>query len=221
MKNISIVILLFLSFQSFGQIKKHSIKTGIQIGGTSHLGASGLGYHVQYDYNISDRFSAGIGFGQLHGKTTRRGTSSGSAGGVLWNNTYEIHSTEGYNYVEINGLYAYSKRWDFMELKFGGGITFLSNWLNYNKNLTILRGEIISSEETRRLDNVAMLNVVLDNNFKLTDQLFVNCKFIFRKAINDQEPLVIETFYGGFGRDISTSEVDMLGAIVIGLGYRF
>ncbi|MFK7771364.1 MAG: hypothetical protein AB8F94_04460 [Saprospiraceae bacterium] len=221
MKNISIVIFLFLSIQSFGQITKHSIKTGFQIGGTSHLGASGLGYHVQYDYEISDRFSAGIGFGQLHGKVTQRGASAGISGGVTWNTTYEIHSTEGYNYVEINGLYAYSKRWNFMELKFGGGVTFLSNWINYNKDVTILRGEIISSEETRRLDNVAMLNVVLDNNFNLTDRLFINGKFIFRKVINDQKPLLIETFYEGTGRGGSTSEVDMLGAVVIGLGYRF
>jgi len=221
MKNISILIFLFLSVQSFGQTKKHSIKTGIQIGGTSHLGVSGLGYHVQYDYDFSDRFSAGIGFGQLHGEATQGGTSSGNAGGVIWNNSYETHSTEGYNYIELNGLYSYSNRFDFMDLKIGGGVTLLSNWLNYNKDLTIFRGEIISAEETRRIDNVAMVNIVLDNNFKLTDQLFINWKFIFRKTINDQEPLVIETFHDGFGRGSSTSEVNILGAVVIGLGYRF
>ncbi|MFK8006026.1 MAG: hypothetical protein AB8H03_06630 [Saprospiraceae bacterium] len=221
MKNISIVIFLFLSIQSFGQINKHSLKTGIQLGGTSHLGAPGLGYHVQYDYDFSDRYSGGIGFGQLYGEATQRGNSRGNAGGVSWNNSYEIHSSEGHNYIEINGLYTYFNRLDFMELKFGGGVTFLSNWLNYNKDVTILRGEIISAEETRQRDNVAMLNVVLDNNFKLTDRLFVNCQFIFRKVINDQEPLVITTFYEGSGRGASTSEVDILGAMIIGLGYRF
>ena len=221
MKNISLVIFLFLSLQSFGQTEKHSLKTGIQLGGTSHLGASGLGCHVQYDYEFFNRFSGGIGFGQLHGISTQQGTSSGTSGGVSWNNSYEINSSEGHNYIELIGLYNYTPRLDFMDLKIGGGVTFLSNWLNYNKDLTIFRGEIISAEETRQRDNVAMLNVVLDNNFNLTDRLFINCQFIFRKVINDQEPLVIETFYNGTGRGASTSEVDILGAMVIGLGYCF
>lgn len=221
MKNISILIFLFLSIQSFGQIKKHSIKTGIQLGGTTHLGAPGTGYHVKYEYNFSDKYSLGISFGQLHGKSIQRGRSRGTAGSFTWDNSYEIYSTEGYNYIEMNGMYTYFDRFEFMKLKFGGGITFLSNWLNYNKDLTLFRGEIISAEETRHRDDVAMLNVVLDNNFILTDQLFINCQFIFRKVINDQEPLVIETFYAGSGRGASTSVVDVLGAVVVGLGYRF
>ena len=65
MKNICFLILLFFSLQSFGQTKKHTIKLGIQMGGTSHLGASGLGYHGQYDYVIFDRLSASIGIGQI------------------------------------------------------------------------------------------------------------------------------------------------------------
>lgn len=221
MKNISLIIFLFLSIQSFGQIDKHSINIGFHAGGTSHLGASGLGYHVQYNYDLSDRLSGGIGFGQLHGSANQGGRSRGTSGGVSWDNSYETSSSEGHNYIEIVGLYNYTPRFEFMDLKIGGGITFLSNWLNYNKDLTILRGEIISAEETRKRDNVAMVNLVLDNNFNLTDRLFVNCKFIFRKAINEQERLEITTFFNGSGTITSTSQIDILGAMVIGVGYRF
>ena len=221
MKNICILFFLFLTLQSFSQTEKHSLKLDFLMGGTSHLGASGLGYHAQYDYHFFDRYSASVSFGQLNGKTTSQGRSRGNAGMTSWDNSYEIHSSEGYNYVEITGLYSYSKRWRIIDLKIGGGVTFLSNWLNYDKDVDIVRGIIVSGEKARQRDNVMMLNVVLDNDFRLTDQLFINWKFIFRKVINDQEPLNIVTTSGGLGRSISTSEIDMLGAMVIGLGYRF
>lgn len=221
MKNICLFFFLFISFQLLAQENNNSFKLGIQMGNTSHIGASGLGYHAQYDRAVADRFSVGIGFGQLYGSVTRQGTSSGTAGGVYWSETYEIYSSEGANYAEINGLYSYSKWRNFIDLKIGGGVTFLSNWLNYDKDVTILRGVIISAEETRHRDDAVMLNVVLDNDFKLNDRLFINWKFIFRKVINDQESLEIKTFYGGSGRGTSRSEVDSLIAMVIGLGYRF
>ncbi len=221
MKNICFLIFLFLSLQSFSQTEKHSLKVGFLTGGTTHLGASGLGYHAQYDYHIFDKYSVSFSFGQLHGKDTRQGRSRGNTGTISWDNSYELHSTEGYNFVEITGLYSYTERWRMIDLKVGGGITFLSNWLNYDKDVDILRGVIVAGEKARRRDNVSMIHVVLDNDFKLTDQLFINWKFIFRKAINDQEPFEIVTTYGGTGTITSTSEVDILGAMVIGLGYRF
>lgn len=221
MKNICLAIFLFFAVQSFSQFEKNSLKLGFLTGGTSHLGASGLGYHAQYDYHIFDRYSASISFGQLHGNATRQGRSRGNAGGISWDNSYELQSTEGYNYAEITGLYSYTERWRKIDLKVGGGVTFLSNWLNYDKDVDVVQGIVVSGEKSRRRDNVSMVNLVLDNDFKLTDQLFINWKLIFRKAINDQEPLEIVTTYGGTGTGTSTSEVDILGAMVVGLGYRF
>lgn len=221
MKNIYFLIFLFFSLQSFSQTEKHSLKVGFLIGGTAHLGASDFGYHAQYDYHIFDRYSASLSFGQLHGKATRQGRSQGNAGNVSWDNSYELQSTEGYNFVEITGLYSYTGRWRRVDMKVGGGITFLSNWLNYDKDVDIVQGIVVSGEKTRRRDNLSMINVVFDNDFKLNDQLFINWKLTFRKAINDQDPLEIVTTYGGTGTGISTSEIDVLGAMVIGLGYRF
>lgn len=221
MKNICLLTFIFLSLQSFSQTEKHSLKLGLLMGGTAHLGASGLGYQAQYDYQIFDSYSASVSFGQLHGNTTSQGRSKGNSGTTSWDNSYELHSSEGYNYIELTGLYSYAKRWQKVDLKFGGGVTFLSNWLNYDKDVDIVRGIIVSGEKARRIDNVAMMNLVLDNDFKLTDQLFINWKLIFRKAITDQEPLEIVTTYGGLGSGTSISKVEILGAMVIGLGYRF
>ena len=221
MKNVCFLIFLFLSLQSFSQTEKHSLKVGFLTGGTAHLGASGMGYHAQYDYHIFEKYSASISFGQLYGKSKQQGSSRGTAGGISWDNSYELHSTEGYNYAEITGLYSYTQRWRKVDFKVGGGVTFLSNWLNYDKDVDIVQGIVVSGEKARRRDNVSMINVVLDNDFKLNDQLFINWRLIFRKAINDQEPLEIVTTYGGFGSGTSTSEIDILGAMVIGLGYRF
>lgn len=221
MKKNFLPIFLFFAIQSFSQSERNSLKLGFLIGGTSYLGASGLGYHAQYNYQLFDQYSASIGFGQLSGKTTSYGRSRGNSGTTSWDNSYELHSSEGYNYVEVIGLYSYAQRWERVDLKLGGGITFLFNWLNYDKDVDIVRGIVVGGEKTRRRDNVSMVNLVLDNDFKLTDQLFINWKLIFRKVINDQDPLEMVRTYGGTGTVTSTSAVDILGAMSIGLGYRF
>jgi len=221
MKKIILFFFLLLSFQSFSQEKKHTLKVGFQMGNTAHLGASAYGYHVAYDYVLFDRYSVSIGYGQLHGDDTQTGSSKGTIGGVAWDNSYELYSSEGYNYIELNALYAYVNNWNFLNLKLGGGITFLSNGYNYNKNVEIARGIVVNKDETRHVENLSMINFVLDNDFKLTDDFFINWKLIVRRPINEQKPLDTTTTFGGGVFSGSTSQIDFLGAMVIGVGYRF
>lgn len=228
MKKLLYITLLFLSFQahsqiqSYYQIQNHSFQLGFLMGGTAHLGASGWGYHANYTYQFSPLFSASAGFGQLHGKTTEGGRSRGSIGGTTtWDNSYQLESTEGYNFVEFNAFYSYANIRDLIDLKVGTGVTLLSNWLNYNKDVDIVRGIIVSGEKARRRDNLGFVNLMLDTDFRLNDQLFVNWKLILRKTIYEQEPFTIVQTFGGTGTATTTSRIDVLGAMVIGLGYRF
>ena len=117
MKNISLLFFLIISIPSFAQVKNNSIKVGYQIGSSVHLGASAQGYHAEYDYSFFDKFSAGVGFGQYYGSATHGGNSKGTSGGVSWDNSYEILSSEGSNYIETNLNYSYFRKLDFIDLK--------------------------------------------------------------------------------------------------------
>lgn len=228
MKYILLIFISLVFYSTNAQSGNNKIKFGTQGALTPHLYTSARGYHGEYEYSLDDRYSLTIGLGQVVGKDQSRHGLTGSRNGVPFDNSFFVESREGVNYIDFNILYRLFKRFERNQLKLGTGITLESIWVEYHKNINVVAGVITNSELDRHVVNLATANLVIENDFFLTSEIFLNAKIVFRIPNPNGEYPTIEEYIGfrnatgsGGGSSTSTSGVQPITSVIFGIGYRF
>lgn len=228
MKYFILIFSLLTCYSTNAQSGNNKIKFGTQGALTPHLYTSARGYHGEYEYTLNDKYSLTLGMGQVVGKERSKHGLTGSINGVPFDNTFYVESREGVNYIDFNILYRLFRRFKRNQLKIGTGITIESIWVEYYKNINVVAGVILDSELDRHVVNLATANIVIENDFFLTSEIFLNAKIAFRIPNPNFEYPTIEEYISfrnaigsGGGSSTSTSGVQPITSVIFGIGYRF
>lgn len=223
-KLIYIFIIIGFSF-SVVNAQKNTIKAGILIGKTPYIYkcSDDLGANLEYNYKITKKLSMQFSFGWIINKSNKSILSS-------LPQSFKYSEKEKTYFTDIDLLLnLYRISWYQIEL--GTGLSFIKNEFTYINKIDINENYIVTKVLKKSKNaNKEMLNLVIQNNFSLTNNVVLCIKGIYRFHTNLFSPVdyeyvsrtITEKYsYGGIGIESGTFPFYNNYSLILSIGYKF
>ena len=199
----------------------NTIKIGALFGKTSYESLTGIGLGLQFDHHFKNHLALSLNGGFLQGKTSPSGSASGTDGnGVAYNNKYSYDVKEQLRHLDLTMLYVFNGKSGKNRFKIGGGPSVIMAALEYPVDIYIDRGVIIRNITDTHTSTVVMGNLIVENDFKITDRLVWSIRGTFRTAFGEKDILRRQVNYHD-GLSATTSGITSNLALSLQLGYQF
>mgnify|MGYP001382758307 CR=1 FL=1 len=203
----------------FSQESGGSIGISAQYGRTPYESADALGGALKFDFSLNRRLSLSANAGHIRGKTSIAGRSQGQSGSVVWDNSYQFTQKENFSHLDVDLLLNLFPNNVMNKLKIGAGLSLTYTVLEYPTDIFINRGIIETLEFGKQSKAVPMLNLLIEDEIKISDRLIFFGRATFRTSFTEKHILAREIRYEN-GVSSATSGIISNFTLALGLGYR-
>lgn len=210
------ILLLLLCLATFATAQQNNLIVGFGTGNIPYEGTMAWGGDVEYERFLNDGLSVFVSAGWLGDRFTEQGYSMGTDGTTTWDNNWKYDFSERFQFVDLGVKERILRIGEKYSLHSSLGATFGQSVFKYPETLVIEKGVILQQEQVTRRVEVWMLNVGIEQRFKVTEHFFIGLNAAFRTTFGEKHVLsrVINFDYGTISSTSGIRSVSNVNLVV-------